>query len=161
MEQRWQHGSPSSASQPGLPSDDAAQPSSLPGSAALPESFHSHNGSSGGCSSSVVQPAGASASGVAQPTMTLGASEFAAAPNCLGALPFSLEPMAVADARAVSIPPMAWGIANPVSVLKHWARRIAVPDPLRFNQCSQDPHVYLVTKLFQTLSIIKRQNARP
>ena len=25
-----------------------------------------------------------------------------------------------------------------------------------FKQCGQDPHVYLVTKLFQTLSIIKR-----
>ena len=88
--------------------------------------------------------------------MTLGASEFAGAPNGLGASPFSLAPMPVADARAVSIPPMAWGSANPVSFLNHWARRIAVQDPLGFTQCGQDPHVYLVTKLFQTLSIIKR-----
>ena len=87
--------------------------------------------------------------------MTLGASEFAAAPNGLGASPFSLAPMPVADARAVSIPPMAWGSANPVSFLNHWARRIAVQEN-NSSLLNQDPHVYHVTNLFQTLSIIKR-----
>ena len=51
---------------------------------------------------------------------------------------------------------MAWGNANPVFFLNHWTTRIAVQDPLGFKPCGQDPHVYLVTKLFQTLSIIKR-----
>ena len=36
MARRWQHGSPSSAAQPALASDGAAQPSSLPGSAEQP-----------------------------------------------------------------------------------------------------------------------------
>ena len=76
-------------------------------------SLVSQNRSSGASSSSDVQPAGASGSGAEQPTMTLGASEFAAATNGLGASPFSLAPMPVANARAVSMPPMAWGSANP------------------------------------------------
>ena len=63
-------------------------------------SFASQNRSSCASSSSAVQPAGASASGAEQPTMALGASEFAAATNGLGASPFSLAPMTVTDARA-------------------------------------------------------------
>ena len=101
--------------------------------------------SSSASSSSAVQLAGASAGG--------------AATNGLGVSPFSLAPMPVADARAVSIPQMAWGSANPVSFLKHWARRIAVQDPLGVEQYGEDPHVYLVAKLFRTLSIIKKPNS--
>ena len=55
----------------------------------------SQTGSSSASSSTAVQLAGASAGG--------------AATNGLGASPFSLAPMPVADARAASIPPMAWG----------------------------------------------------
>ena len=50
---------------------------------------------------------------------------------------------------------MAWGSANPVSFLNHWAKRIAVQEN-NSSLLNQDPHVYLVTKLFQTLSIIKK-----
>jgi len=39
MARRWQHGSPSSATQPALAPDGAAQPSSLPGGAAQPTSL--------------------------------------------------------------------------------------------------------------------------
>ena len=138
-----------------------SRPRPSPG-AALPESFHSQNKSSGGSSSNVVQPAGASANGAEQPTMTLGASEFAAAPNGLGASPFSLAPMPVADARAVSIPPMAWGSAGfprcPVAFMNHWAREINAQDPSGFGQYGPDPHEYLVAKLFRTLSTIKKPN---
>ena len=59
--------------------------------------------SSDASSSSAVQPAGTSASCAEQPLMTLGASEFAAATNGLGASPFSLALMPVADTRAISI----------------------------------------------------------
>ena len=64
-----------------------------------------------------------------------------AATNGLGASPFSLAPMPVANARAILIPPMAWGSANPVSFLNRWTTRIAVRDPLGFKQCGQDPRV--------------------
>ena len=47
----------------------------------------SQNSSSNASSSSAVQPAGASANGAEQPTMKLGPSEFAAAPNGLGDSP--------------------------------------------------------------------------
>ena len=66
------------------------------------------NSPSGSCCSSAVQPAGASASGDEQPAVTLGAAEFAAATNGLGASPFSWAPMPLAKASAASIPPMAW-----------------------------------------------------
>ena len=70
--------------------------------------------SSSASSSTAVQLAGASAEG--------------AATNGLGASPFSLAPVPVANARAVSIPPMAWGRAGfprcPVAFMKLWQRQI-------------------------------------
>jgi len=94
--------------------------------------------------------------------MILGAFQFAAATNGLGASPFSLAPVPVANARAVSIPPMAWGRAGfprcPVAFMKLWQRQIDEQDPSGFKQYGPDPHEYLVAKLFRTLSIIKKPN---
>ena len=118
--------------------------------------------SSSASSSTAVQLAGASAGGAEQPTMALGAFQFAAATNGLGASPFSLAPVLVANARAVSIPPMAWGRAGfprcPVAFMKLWERQINAQDPSGFKQYGPDPHEYLVAKLFRTLTIIKKTN---
>ena len=70
------------------------------------ENITLQNRYSGLSSSSAVQPAGASTSGAGQP---------AAATNGLGVSSSSLATMPAADARAVSLPPMIWGDANPAS----------------------------------------------
>ena len=64
--------------------------------------------------------------------------------------------MPVANARPVSIPPMAWGSADPVPFLNHWANRIAVQDPSGFRNCGQAPRNHMATKLFHTPSAIKK-----
>jgi len=90
--------------------------------------------------------------GAAQP----GGFEFAAAARGLGASPLPLAPLPAADARASAIPTMIWGDAIPGEFLADWARRIAQNDPSWIGRFGEDPHVYLVTTFFQTLSTIRR-----
>ena len=61
--------------------------------------------------------------------------------------------VAAAAAAASAIPPMTWGDATPEAFLAQWAGVIAVQDP---HGKEEDPHVYLIKKLFQTLETIRR-----
>ena len=98
----------------------------------------------------------ASASGAGQPTMTLGASEFAAAPNGLAASPFSLAPMPVADARSSDSSDglgqresccfFEWLGEKNHRAISHGIYRLR----------SRPARVPCHEELFQTLSIIKR-----
>jgi len=61
--------------------------------------------------------------------------------------------VAAAAAAASAIPPMTWGGATPAAFLAQWAGIIAVQDP---HGKEEDPHVYLIKKLFQTLETVRR-----